>query len=114
MRRIPAAPTIEQGRRPPADVNERSRNMSNEELQRHVVDELFWDPKVDSDAIAVSADGGAVTLRGTVGSFREKREAKAAAERVYGVTSVDNRLQVRILSDAGATTPRSAAPSSRR
>jgi osmotically-inducible protein OsmY len=74
--------------------------MSNDELQFSVGDELYWDPKLDSNAIAVSADDGAVTLRGTVGSFREKREAKKAAERVYGVTSVDNQLQVRIMSDA--------------
>jgi osmotically-inducible protein OsmY len=38
-----------------------------------------------------------VTLRGTVGSFREKREAKKAAQRVYGVTKVNNELQVRLL-----------------
>ena len=37
--------------------------------------ELFWDPKVDSGAIAATAADGVVTLRGTVGSFREKREA---------------------------------------
>src|SRR5205814_857578 len=63
-------------------------------------DELFWDPKVDSAAVAVSANDGVATLRGTVGNFREKREAKSAAERVYGVKRVDNQLQVRILSDA--------------
>ena len=56
-----------------------------------------WDPKVDSRAIAVSADDGAVTLRGTVGSFREKREAGKAAARVYGVTEVSNELQVQML-----------------
>ena len=71
--------------------------MSNDDLERFVSDELYWDPKVDSDAIAVSADDGAVTLRGTVGSFRQKREAKQDAERVYGVKSVDNELSVRLL-----------------
>ena len=71
--------------------------MSNDGLVAYVTDELFWDPKVDSAAIAVSADDGTITLRGTVGSFREKREAKNAAERVYGVTSVDNELQVRLM-----------------
>ena len=40
-----------------------------------------------------------MTLRGTVGSFRMKREAKQDAERVYGVKSVQNELQVRILDD---------------
>jgi osmotically-inducible protein OsmY len=71
--------------------------MSNEELQRHVADALHWDPKVDSAAIAVSAEDGAVTLRGTVGSFSEKRDAKTDAERVYGVKKVQNDLEVRIL-----------------
>lgn len=71
--------------------------MSNDDLARFVTDELFWDPKVESAAIAVSADDGVITLRGTVGSFREKREAKQDAERVYGVKNVNNELQVRIL-----------------
>ena len=71
--------------------------MSNDDLERFVSDELYWDLKVDSDAIAVSADDGAVTLRGTVGSFRQKREAKQDAERVYGVKSVKNDLEVRIM-----------------
>ena len=71
--------------------------MSNEDLSRHVGEELRWDPKVDSEAIAVSADDGVVTLRGTVGSFREKREAAHGAERVYGVKKVDNDLEVRLL-----------------
>jgi osmotically-inducible protein OsmY len=73
----------------------------NADLTVYVNDELFWDPKVDNAAIAVSADDGKITLRGTVGSLREKREAKKAAQRVYGVISVDNELQVRLLTDAG-------------
>jgi len=64
-------------------------------------DELFWDPKVDNVAIAVSAKAGTVTLRGTVGSLREKREAKKAAQRVFGVLEVDNQLQVRLMGDRG-------------
>jgi osmotically-inducible protein OsmY len=73
--------------------------MSNDELGNHVTDELLWDPKVDNAAIAVSADDGVVTLRGTVGSLRQKREAKNDAERVWGVKSVNNDLQVRLLND---------------
>ena len=71
--------------------------MSNNDLERSVTDELYWDPKVDNAAIAVSADEGVVTLRGTVGSFRQKREATQDAERVFGVESVKNDLQVRIM-----------------
>jgi osmotically-inducible protein OsmY len=72
---------------------------SNTDLTADVSDELFWDPKLDSTAIAVSADDGGITLRGTVGSLREKREAKKSTERVFGVTSVDNQLQVRLMND---------------
>ena len=71
--------------------------MTNDDLQLDVAAELSWDPKIDGRAIAVSADDGAVTLRGTVGSFREKREAEKAATRVYGVTEVSNELQVQML-----------------
>ncbi|MGN6521942.1 MAG: hypothetical protein ACTHMZ_01835, partial [Actinomycetes bacterium] len=46
--------------------------MNDKELVAGVTDELFWDPKVDGEAIAVTADSGVVRLRGTVGSFREK------------------------------------------
>lgn len=70
---------------------------ANDELRENVVDELYWDPKVDSYAVAVSADDGTITLRGTVGSLREKREAQKDAERVFGVVAVDNQLQVRLL-----------------
>jgi osmotically-inducible protein OsmY len=73
--------------------------MTNEALERNVTDELLWDPHIDSGAIAVSADDGVVTLRGTVGSFRQKREAKRAVERVHGVTKVNNKLDVRVLTE---------------
>ena len=73
--------------------------MTNQELELSVNDELFWDPKIDNAAIAVSADDGAVTLRGTVGSYRQKREAEKAAERVYGVVYVNNDLDVQALDD---------------
>jgi osmotically-inducible protein OsmY len=69
------------------------------ELTGDVSDELFWDPKVDNAAIAVSTEDGKVTLRGTVGSVREKLEARKATERVFGVISVDNKLQVKLMND---------------
>jgi osmotically-inducible protein OsmY len=72
--------------------------MTNKTLERHVLDELSWDPMIDSEGIAVSAhDDGTITLRGTVGSFREKHEAPQIAKRVSGVTDVTNQLDVRLL-----------------
>ena len=74
--------------------------MSNDELRFNVEEELFWEPRVDNEAIAVATDDGDVTLRGTVGSFHEKRAAANAAKRVYGVTKVDNELSVRLLDES--------------
>lgn len=71
--------------------------MSNNELERQVSDELLWDPKIDNSAIAVSANDGVVSLRGTVASFRQKREAQKDAKHVSGVKGVTNELEVRIL-----------------
>ncbi len=73
--------------------------MTDQGLINNVTEELFWDPKVDNAAIAVSDDGGKITLRGTVGSFREKQEARKDAARVYGVKSVNNEIEVRLLDE---------------
>src|SRR6266700_7180098 len=75
--------------------------MSDNDVERWVTEELHWDPKLDSNAIAVSANDGEVTLRGTVGSFREKRDAAKTAQRVYGVRTVTNDLKVRLLTEHG-------------
>ena len=73
--------------------------MTDDELRSHVSAELAWNPKIDSSEVAVSARDGVVTLRGTVSSFRQKREAGKAAERVRGVIDVNNQLEVRILTE---------------
>src|SRR5271165_4987864 len=80
-----------------AAMARRRQSMTNDDLRLDVAAELSWDPRVDSRAMAVSVDDGAVTLRGTVGSLRGKREAGKAAARVYGVTEISNELQVRVL-----------------
>jgi osmotically-inducible protein OsmY len=73
--------------------------MTDEELRRLVTAELSGDPKIDSEAIAVSAHHGTVTLRGTVGSPRERHEARKATERISGVEYVNDELDVRILNE---------------
>jgi len=70
--------------------------MINDRLRAQVAAELGWDPKVDSTDITVSAEGGMVTLHGTVASCRHKREADNAARRVHVVTGISNYLEVRI------------------
>jgi len=55
---------------------------------------LKRDAEIDAENIDVSADGGKVTLAGTVGSFNEREEAETTAWRAPGVTSVENKLAV--------------------
>jgi osmotically-inducible protein OsmY len=74
--------------------------MFNDPLRHDVAEALRHEPRVDDRAIAVAADDDEVTLRGTVGSFRERREAVHATKRVPGVEKVHDRLRVRLL-DAG-------------
>jgi osmotically-inducible protein OsmY len=69
--------------------------MRDDDLRANVTAELLWDPSVDSRNVVVSAERGAVTLAGEVTSVREKREARNATRRVYGVTSIRNQLNVR-------------------
>jgi osmotically-inducible protein OsmY len=67
------------------------------EIRDDVIDELRWDPQItDPDAIGVAVKDGAVTLTGTVPTFVEKLAAARAAERVYGVRSVADELEVKL------------------
>jgi len=60
-----------------------------------VLARLDLDPRIpDSLEIAVDADGGAIVLRGTVESFRQRRAASDDAFKVEGVYDVDNQLKV--------------------
>lgn len=67
---------------------------SDIELQRDVLDELEWEPSLDSAEIGVTVDDGVVTLEGRVSSFPEKLAAERAAQRVAGVKAVANDLEV--------------------
>jgi osmotically-inducible protein OsmY len=64
-------------------------------LQIDVLDELGWDPSVDTAAIGVTARDGVVTLTGTVRSYSEKVAAGRVTERVLGVRAIANDLEVR-------------------
>jgi osmotically-inducible protein OsmY len=73
-------------------------DITNDSIQDAVRDELASDPRLPYvDEIAVEAYGGAVTLRGTVGSFAQQRAAVADARRTRGVFDVYDELEVRLL-----------------
>src|ERR1700742_3002550 len=60
-----------------------------------VIARLDLDPRIpESLEIAVAADDGFVTLRGTVESFSQRRAAGHDAKNVDGVYDIDNQLKV--------------------
>jgi osmotically-inducible protein OsmY len=67
---------------------------SDERIREDVSDRLTDDAYVDASEIEVSVEGSEVTLTGSVVSRNARRRAEDLAERVSGVTHVQNNLRV--------------------
>ena len=74
-----------------------STQKNDNEIQKDVVSELLWDPRVTSSHVSVSAKDGIVTLRGNVPHYFEKSAAEEAAQRVGGVKAVADEIEVKIM-----------------
>lgn len=64
------------------------------EIQQAVLNELKWDPEVDTANVGVTVTDGVVTLTGTVKNYAARNVAQEAAHRVLGVLDVANDLEV--------------------
>jgi osmotically-inducible protein OsmY len=74
---------------------------TNATIEADICDSLDLDPRIpEPSEVAISADAGTVTLRGTVGSFSQRRAAVSDAREIEGVDDVDDELSVRPLNDA--------------
>ncbi len=69
--------------------------MTDENIKTQVVDQLFWDSRVDSADVDVMVNKGRVTLKGIVPSYKAKTAGLWDAYLVRGVTYVDNQLHVK-------------------
>jgi osmotically-inducible protein OsmY len=76
----------------------------NSTTEDAIRESLIHDPRLsDPSEIAVAAVDGTVILRGTVGSFAQRRSAANDARGVEGVDDVDNQLEVRLLDGSRRT-----------
>jgi osmotically-inducible protein OsmY len=70
------------------------------DIRKAVEAELDFDPLIDDGDITVKNMSGEVALNGTVPSYPQYQEAASAAQRVQGVTSVHNHLEVVLLPES--------------
>jgi len=70
--------------------------MTDQQIQRAVLDELGWDARVRPNEIGVAVKDGVVALTGWVDSYTKKWAAEEAAHRVRGVKAVANDIEVRL------------------
>ena len=64
------------------------------DVKKKIEDALVRSAQVDAQRVEVIADGGKVTLKGTVRSWAERQEAERSAWAAPGVTSVDNQIRI--------------------
>ncbi|MGW4461674.1 BON domain-containing protein [Micromonospora sp. NPDC004704] len=83
----------------------RTITRSDEEIQRDVLDELEWEPRVQPNEIGVTVQEGVVTLTGWVDNYAKKWAAERSAHRINRVRAVANDIEVRLPSSAERTDP---------
>lgn len=66
------------------------------EIQKHVIEELKWEPAIHSSEIGVAVKNGVVTLSGTVDTYLEKKTAEKAALKVAGVKGVAEDIEIKL------------------
>jgi osmotically-inducible protein OsmY len=67
---------------------------TDSDVKRDVEDEIRYDSDAESTDIAVSVNGGLLTLTGSVHSWRQKLHVEMLAKRISGRMTVANEIQV--------------------
>lgn len=67
------------------------------ELQQDIINELNWQPFIDSSKIGVKVQNGVVNLFGEVPSYAQKIAAEKAVKKVTGVKAIAEDLEIRLI-----------------
>ena len=67
---------------------------TDEEIRTMVVNELYWDDRVDPTNIQVEVHDGQVVLKGTAPTYAALGAAEEDARAIAGIQNVDNQLAV--------------------
>jgi osmotically-inducible protein OsmY len=69
---------------------------TDEDIKKDIVDELYWDDRVDASDVMVEVEGGRVALQGSVPSYTVRRIVENTVVTIRGVTGLDNHLVVEL------------------
>lgn len=69
---------------------------NDQEIQKAVMDQLNWEPLLNSSQIGVSVKNGVVTLSGQVDAFVKRTIAEKAAKKISGVKAIAEDIHVGI------------------
>lgn len=68
--------------------------ISDEQIKKDIVDQLYWDERVDASDIEVYVNNGEVTLRGSAPNYKSIQSAWDDAWTARGVLTVNNEIKV--------------------
>jgi osmotically-inducible protein OsmY len=69
--------------------------MTDKQLRLDIIDELDFEPSIDSADIGVAVDQGVVTLTGHVPTYADRIKALEIVESVIGVRAIADEIEVR-------------------
>jgi len=70
----------------------------DELIKKDVVDQLYWDDRVDASSVQVAVSEGRVILSGTAANYTARQAAELDALSIPGVVRVDNQIQHKYVS----------------
>lgn len=68
--------------------------MTDEDIKKMIMDELYWDDRIDTSSVQVEVTGGEAVITGQVPTYRTSVVAENVTRSIPGVRDVDNELMV--------------------